>query len=110
MDRAIAGADDTNELDFFGRNHFSTQQAALAWAKSTGNDFNGKIGREHNAMTERGARNDWGFEQEVRCMLSRPGTMQNRTRFGEISFQLQKDYWRSFCEGPRNAENAGDVN
>jgi len=110
MDRTLARADASDELDFVGGNHFSTQQAALAWAKSPGHDSNGTIGRGHNAMTERGARNDWGFEQEVRGMLSRPGTMQNRTRFGEISFQLQKDYWRSFCEGPRNAENAGDAN
>jgi uncharacterized protein involved in exopolysaccharide biosynthesis len=69
MDRALAGADATNELDFVGGDHFSARQSFLARAKSPVHHFDGTIGRGHNAMTERRIQNDLGFEPEERGML-----------------------------------------
>jgi hypothetical protein len=61
-------------------------------------------------MTERGARNDCGFEQQARGMLSQTGTTPNITILVGVLHQLQKGYCPSFHHELRNAANVGDVN
>ena len=110
MDRAIAGANTTNELDLVGGDHFSARQSFLARATSAVHDFDRTRRRGYNAMTERRIQNDLGFEQEERGMLSQPEPEQNITASVEIQFLPQKGYRPSFHHGPRNAAIVGDVN
>ena len=110
MDRAIAGAHATNELDFVGWDHFSTRQAFLARTTSGRHDLNGKVRRGHNAMTERRMQSDCGFEQEVGGTLSQLKPIRNITTFVEIQFQPEKSYRSSLDCGPGNGVNVGDLN
>src|SRR6266436_7576124 len=61
MDRAPAGANAANELDFLGRDHFPARKISLARATSAVHHFNRTRRRGHNAMTERRIKNDLGF-------------------------------------------------
>ncbi len=110
MDRAIAVADATNELDFVGGDHFSTPQAFLARTTSGRHGLNGKVRRGHNAMTERRVQNYCGFEQEVGGTLSQLKPIRNITTFVEIQFQPEKSYRSSLHSGPGNDAIVGDLN
>jgi len=110
MDRALAGADATNELDFVRGYHLSARPVFFARTKSAGYDFDGTIGRGHNAMTERRVQNNLGFEDVERGVLSQPGPEQNLTGSVGIQFLPQTVCRLSFDYGPRNVANVGDVN
>jgi len=89
MDRAPAGADAADELDFVSRYHFSTRKVSLARDSSASHDLNRTVGRGHNAMTERRVQNDLVFENLEPGMLLQAGSRQSVTKSVGIQFLPQ---------------------
>jgi hypothetical protein len=110
MDRALAGAHATNELDLVRGDHLSARQIFLSRAKSAGDDSNRTTGRGHNAMTERRIKDELGLVPGERGVLSQPGREQSLTRSVGIQFLPQTVYRLSFDYGLRNVAKVGDVN